>query len=303
MQQQGLPVRRTCLRRSGYAQAGKTLAGGSNPHHTGVINVAPTKHQINFNGLWMAMPSWRIKKKIEGELVDWLILFFVILPFSVGTYQRNAVWESNLKLWKDCVKKSPQKERVHHNLGFAYFELGKWDDAEKEFEEALRLNPKYALSMYNLGLVFYKKGFMDKAIHYYQKAIEYDPNFSDSFYNLGLAYYKKGLYKDAVEAYKKLLEVKPDYENAYNNMGLAYKGLKKWDKAIQSFHEGLKYHPDNVYAHLYLGESYEAIKNYSMALVHYKKALEDPNLPDAENVCKVVLSMEASQKLKKGKED
>jgi hypothetical protein len=59
-------------------RAGKTLAGGSNPRHTGVINVAPTKHQINFNGLWMAMPSWKIKKKMEGELVDCLILFFIV---------------------------------------------------------------------------------------------------------------------------------------------------------------------------------------------------------------------------------
>jgi tetratricopeptide (TPR) repeat protein len=86
-------------------------------------------------------------------------------------------------------------------------------------------------------------------------------------------------------------------------MGLAYKGLKRWDKAIQSFHEELKYHPDNAYAHLYLGETYEAIKNYSMALVYYKKALSYPNLPDAGKIRKVVLSIEAGQKQKKGKED
>jgi len=302
MQQQGLPVRRTCLRRSGYAQAGKTLAGGSNPHHTGVINVAPTKHQINFNGLWMAMPSWRIKKKIEGELVDWLILFFVILPFSIGTYQRNSVWKDEIVLWLDCVKKAPQKERTHHNLGFAYYELEQWDDAEREFKEALRLNPQYALSMYNLGLVFYKRGLMDKAIHYYKEAIEYDSGFSDSFYNLGITYYQKGLYKDAIEAYERLLGGKPDYENGHNSLGLAYKGLKKWDKAIQSFHEELKYHPDNAYAQLYLGESYQAIKNYPMALTHYKKAQGNPNLPDAEKIRKAVLSIEAGQKQKKGKE-
>jgi tetratricopeptide (TPR) repeat protein len=86
-------------------------------------------------------------------------------------------------------------------------------------------------------------------------------------------------------------------------MGLAYKGLKRWDKAIRSFHEELRYHSDNIYAHLYLGESYEAIKNYPMALAHYKKALSDPNLPDAEKIRKVVLTIEASQKQKRGRED
>ena len=127
--------------------------------------------------------------------------------------------------------------------------------------------------------------------------------FQIPFTTLVLLIIRKAYTKDAVEAYKKLLEVKPDYENAYNNMGLAYKGLKKWNKAIQSFHEELKYHPDNAYAQLYLGESYRAIKNYPMALVHYKKARGNPNLPDAEKICKVVLSIEASQKKKKGRED
>ena len=131
-------------------------------------------------------------KKIAEKLVDWFIPFGIILLLSVGTYQRNSIWNSELELWKDCVKKSPQKERVHHNLGFVYYELGRWDDAEEEFEEALRLNPRYALSLYNLGLLFYRKGYTDEAIDYYQKAIELDPNFPDSYYNLGIAYHQKG---------------------------------------------------------------------------------------------------------------
>jgi tetratricopeptide (TPR) repeat protein len=86
-------------------------------------------------------------------------------------------------------------------------------------------------------------------------------------------------------------------------MGLAYKGLKKWDKAIQSFYEELRYHPDNVYAHRYLGESYEAIKDYPTAVVHYEEALSDPHLPDSEKIRKVVLTLKAAQRQKKGKEN
>jgi hypothetical protein len=40
-----------------------------------------------------------------------------------------------------------------------------------------------------------------------------------------------------------------------------------------------------------------------MALAYYKKAQGNPNLPDAEKIRKAVLSIEAIQKLKKGKED
>jgi hypothetical protein len=68
-------------------------------------------------------------KRIESEAIDWVILFFIVLVLFIGTYQRNALWHSELELWKDCVKKSPRKERTHHNLGFVYYECGRWDEA------------------------------------------------------------------------------------------------------------------------------------------------------------------------------
>jgi tetratricopeptide (TPR) repeat protein len=238
-------------------------------------------------------------KKFVGEIADWFIPFLIVIFLFAGTYQRNSLWNSEVELWRDCVKKFPKKERTHHNLGFAYYELGKWDDARQEYEEALSLNPYYSLS----GLVYYKKGLMDEAIHHYNRAIELDSNFPDSLYNLGLAYQQKGLHKDAIVAYEKLLGVKPDYENGHNNMGLAYEGLKKWEKAIESFQEELRYHPDNVYAHLYLGESYEVIKNYPAALAHYEKALSHPHLPDSEKIRKVVLTLKTAQRQKKEQEN
>ena len=84
-------------------------------------------------------------ERIKGEAIDWFILLCIVLPLFLGTYQRNSLWNSEVGLWKDCVSKSPHKERAHHNLGFAYHELGRWDDAQQEYEEALSLNPYYSL--------------------------------------------------------------------------------------------------------------------------------------------------------------
>ncbi len=230
------------------------------------------------------------------KFVEWFIPLGVVLLLSVWTYQRNSIWNTELELWKDCVKKSPQKGRVHHNLGFVYYEMARLDDAEEEFGRALRLNPRYPLSMYNLGLVYYRKGFMDEAIHYYQEAIELDSKSPDFFYNLGLAYYQKGLYEKAIRAYHKVLELNPDYENGHNSLGLAYKKLEQWDKAVRSFQEELRRHPENVYTYLYLGDVYMEKKEYSKALTHYRKALEYPNLPDAERVRKLISSIETPRK-------
>jgi tetratricopeptide (TPR) repeat protein len=161
--------------------------------------------------------------KFDGEIVDWFILSCIVVFLLLGTYQRNSLWNSEVGLWKGCVKKSPKKERTHHNLGFAYHELRRWDDARQEYEEALSLNPYYFLSMYNLGLVYYEEGLMDEAIFHYQKAIELNSNFPDCFYNLGLAYHQKGLYRDAIEAYKKCWEPNPIMKMLTSMSGLRIK--------------------------------------------------------------------------------
>jgi tetratricopeptide (TPR) repeat protein len=121
-------------------------------------------------------------KRFAGEItIDWFILFSIVVLLILGTYRRNSVWNTEVELWKDCVQKSPAKERTHHNLGYAYYELGRWDDGRQEYEEALSLNPSYSLSMYNLGLVYYKKGLLDESIDCYKKAIELDPKFPRFF--------------------------------------------------------------------------------------------------------------------------
>ncbi len=229
----------------------------------------------------------------------WVVPFLIIIPLSLGTYQRNSVWKSELELWRDCVQKSPHKGRSHHNLGFVYYEMGWLDEAQRELEKSLRLDPNYALSWYNLGLVAYKKGFMDKAIDYYKKSIELDPTYPESYFNLGLAYYRKGLYEEAIGTYKKFLEMKPDYRNAHLNLGLAYGGLKRWEEALLAFEEERKKHPDNYHIDVYLGFLYRDMGDWSKALIHFKKALDYPNLPHRDFIKEMILSIERAQQTNK----
>lgn len=241
--------------------------------------------------VFRTIEAWGVKKKWV-----WLIPFFIIIPLSIGAYQRNSVWRSELELWQDCVKKSPWKGRSHHNLGFVYYEMGKLEEAQRELEKSLRLNPDYALSWYNLGLIAYKKGWMDRAIDYYKKSIDLDPNYPESYYNLGLAYYRKGCYEEAIQAYKKFLEMKPNYRNAYLNLGLAYSELKRWEEALWAFEEERRRYPDNYHIDVYLGFIYRDMGNYAKALTHFRMALDYPNLPHRDFIKEMILTIEKAQK-------
>jgi hypothetical protein len=39
--------------------------------------------------------------------------------FGLGTVTRNVDWKDEVSLWKDTVKKSPNKARPHNNFGLA----------------------------------------------------------------------------------------------------------------------------------------------------------------------------------------
>jgi len=66
------------------------------------------------------------------------------------TYQRNALYQDELLLWADTVRKSPEKARPHNNLGYAYATRGEWERALEEFRIAVKLDPDYGLARDNL---------------------------------------------------------------------------------------------------------------------------------------------------------
>jgi tetratricopeptide (TPR) repeat protein len=104
--------------------------------------------------------------------------------------ERNRVFKDELTLWRDALRKSPNKMRVHHNLGRAYFHRGQFDEAIREGEVALRLiahleqkqNVKFVMNL--LGGAYLAKGEKQKALSMFQQAIEADPNFATSYYNV-----------------------------------------------------------------------------------------------------------------------
>jgi tetratricopeptide (TPR) repeat protein len=237
-------------------------------------------------------------------LSEWVaasILFAIVAALAVGAHARNSLWKSEIDLWEDCIRKAPQKERTHHNLGFAYYEVGRWEEAQREFGKALTLNPRHTLSMYNLGLVYYRKGMMEKAIDCCLKTLDLNCPPPDTYFNLGLAYCQRGRYSDAVKSFKRLLRMKPDYRNAYHHLGLAYQGSKQWDRAIESYRAELERNPENPDSYLCLGDLYLERKNYPKALVHFKKALAYPHLSGADRVRKIVSSIEGTPRLKNGR--
>jgi tetratricopeptide (TPR) repeat protein len=220
---------------------------------------------------WIYYKKVRLDKLKKISIV--LILFMVVVSYSILTIRRNSVWKDGESLWLDVLKKYPEVTQAHNNLGVVYDKKkGMTDEAIYEYKKALKINPNYVDSHYNLGLAYYKKGMTDEAISEYKKAIEIDPDFEEAYGNLGIAYGKKGMLDKEITLYKKVIEINPNDVLAHYRLSLAYskKGMK--DMAISGYKKAISINPNYAEAYYGIGFSYWKSGRYFLSAEYYYKA-------------------------------
>jgi tetratricopeptide (TPR) repeat protein len=237
----------------------------------------------------------------------------VILTFSVATYTRNKVWQSEIGLWKDVIEKAPNKVRGYNNLGFAHEQRGRPDRAIEYYQRALgpemSTAPPFYLARVHFNLAhayeltgqlekemehttigimlnrptenpysstgddYLRKGALDEAIKYYIMAVESDPYFAPAHYGLGNAYRAKGLAEKAADEYAQAIKLNPDYAEAHINLGIIYKASGQLDKAIEHYSRAIRIRPDSPDAHYNIGNAYLLSGQVENAIKHYEQAI------------------------------
>jgi tetratricopeptide (TPR) repeat protein len=174
----------------------------------------------------------------------------VLLPLLSGlTYARNEVWLSELSLWADAVKKSPNKARAHNNYGRGLFALKNRvnEKAKREFETAIRLSPGWVKPYHNSALCYFQEGNYDKAIARDLEAIKRKPDYKEALYQLSRSYSKLNQWDKAQVYLERLIEMSPGsrYVVAYLDLLEVYLKLGLEDKALDVA-EKMQQLPDGV---------------------------------------------------------
>ena len=71
-------------------------------------------------------------------------------------------------------------EIVYQNLGWAYYNLGRYPEAETALTAALRLDPKLPVTHYTLGLTWEKTGRFQEAREAYSQVLKLVPQDSET---------------------------------------------------------------------------------------------------------------------------
>jgi len=174
-----------------------------------------------------------------------VISIFISIIFSGLTIQRNQIWASEVLLWNDALKKSPQKIRPVINLAHAYTTAGSIDLAVEYFEKALDLNPNIFATNYNLGNLYFERGREEDALRLLQTAALIRPKIPETHELLGEIYLKRKQIKLAEFHLKRAVEIKPDYALPMRNLGIIYYfHFKKPEEAAVYFSRALSIDPN-----------------------------------------------------------
>ncbi|MBF0556664.1 MAG: tetratricopeptide repeat protein [Nitrospirae bacterium] len=112
-----------------------------------------------FIALFSILEAFAINKQIRiffSEKRKEAALAILIILLCIATVERNKVWQSDVTLWEDTVKKSPDKWRCRYILSKAYTSAGRYDTAVVELEKAVRLSPNSFRSYSNHGNIYLK---------------------------------------------------------------------------------------------------------------------------------------------------
>ncbi|MGE5750817.1 MAG: tetratricopeptide repeat protein [Nitrospirota bacterium] len=254
----------------------------------------------------------RLKARLaKAEQVVLIALAIAVLVFAGLTYARNIVWQSEVSLWEDVIRKSPMKARGYNGLGLAYFNMGRYDMAIEAFTSAITLYPTYGVAFNNIGNAYFRSGLYDRAIDAqtkaitiepdnaifrdnrglsysaigaydravddFAKAIALDPSYAKSYHNLGFVYHSRGLYRQAIEEYTRAISLDPGNAVFRSNRGLAYAAGGEYERAIEDQTTAIALNPDFAAAYIGRGTAYGLQGRYDEAIADFTRAISlDP---------------------------
>lgn len=211
-----------------------------------------------------------------------IILILITLGYAVLTYSRNFVWQDDIILCNDIIRKAPRKPRPYVHLANAYAQNKMYSQAIGCLINAIQIEPNNSDAYYNLGAIYYENGDFDKAIFYLSKAIQIDPLDFEAYYYRGVSFSSKKEYAKAIADFNLALGINSKYLNSYSGLANAYSAVNKNDEATSLFNKAIAVNPDIAQLYIYAAVFHGNIDNYQESIDLFKKAINiNPNSSDA----------------------
>jgi tetratricopeptide (TPR) repeat protein len=192
------------------------------------------------------------RRRIKQGYFLTIALILVIGVFGVMTISRNSVWKSDLILWTDTVRKSPNSGAAQAYLGYALFASGDVNRAIQHYEIAIRLKPDFSEPYNNLGVALASQGRHREALPVYLEAIRLRPRWALPRANLSITLSALGGFEDARVEAERAINLDPGSAKAYHALGCALGNLGHFIPAAEAFRRAVELDPHDDLSRTYL---------------------------------------------------
>src|SRR4030042_5619186 len=151
-------------------------------------------------------------------------------------------------VWEDL---SLGEIRTHYLFGKAdaYERANLFEKSVRVYKEILKRDPNRATVLLNLGGLYYRKGMFNKAIPYYEKVIRANPKHYQGHYWLAMCYWKLDRYYAAINTLEEVIETLPTFKDALNLMGECYERVGEGAKAEHYYLKAIGADPKRIIVH------------------------------------------------------
>jgi tetratricopeptide (TPR) repeat protein len=221
--------------------------------------------------LFTYLPTVNLNRsKVPGAI---FLTGILVLVYGITANARNNVWKTDLSLWSDAVKKSPEKARPYLWQGIAYTNVQQFEEAKASIDKCIELLPNFPMAYYNRGNIYKDLGQFREAMADYDKAIMLDSTYMLAYFNRGVVSGKLGLNKKAISDYNRTLKEDPDNVNTLYNRGNAHRKLRQYKQAIADYDRVIKIDPEYTLAIFNRGLSKAATGDHEEALKDFDLAI------------------------------
>jgi tetratricopeptide (TPR) repeat protein len=164
--------------------------------------------------------------------------------------------EESITLHKQILDESPYSYLAWHNLGNAYYDLGRFEKAIEAYEFVVAINEQWDLAYRDCGDAHFRLKQYHKAILQFEKAIEVSKPYEDLLYSIGFCFEKLKDLQRARLHYRKAAAADPKYSEAYFRIGETFRKEREWEQAIHFYKKALRIKPDNAHFLMALAQSF-----------------------------------------------
>lgn len=195
--------------------------------------------------------------------------------------QRGEVWSSPVSLWRDTVRKSPQKYRPQYNLGVLLIDQEP-QQAEAHLLKAIAIEPAIPLAYRSLGQLYYKQESLEQARQAWEQALQIDPDDVDTQLALGRLFVENRDFQRAKQHLEQVKLLAPSDWRPYFYLARLHLNFSLYSRAARLAEEGLERNPVQSGLRFLLADAVRLDGNPARAVQLYRQGLEsDPGAADA----------------------